>query len=58
MSEPAYQVVLNNEEQYSIWDAHREPPNRWRADGFTGTKQECLAHIAKVWTDLRPLSVR
>jgi MbtH protein len=53
-----YQVVVNHEEQYSIWDAHREPPDGWRADGFAGVKQECLAHIAEVWTDMRPLSAR
>jgi MbtH protein len=54
----AYQVVVNHEEQYSIWDLNREPPDGWRADGFTGTRQQCLAHIAEVWTDLRPLSAR
>jgi MbtH protein len=54
----AYQVVVNHEEQYSIWDANREPPDGWRPDGYTGTRQQCLAHIAEVWTDLRPLSVR
>jgi MbtH protein len=54
----AYQVVVNQEEQYSIWDANREPPDGWRTDGFAGTRQQCLAHITEVWTDLRPLSVR
>jgi MbtH protein len=59
MSETAaYQVVRNHEEQYSIWEAHREPPDGWVADGFTGAKPDCLAHIARVWTDLRPLSAR
>ncbi len=58
MSEAAFQVVLNHEEQYSIWDAHREPPEGWHTDGFTGTKPECLAHITEVWTDLRPRSAR
>jgi MbtH protein len=53
-----YQVVLNHEEQYSIWDARREPPDGWRAEGFTGTKEACLAHIARVWTNLLPLSAR
>jgi MbtH protein len=53
-----FQVVVNHEEQYSIWDANREPPDGWRADGFTGDRQQCLAHIAQVWTDLRPLSAR
>lgn len=58
MSEAAFQVVVNHEEQYSTWDAHREPPRGWRPAGFTGTRAECLAHIAEVWTDLRPLSAR
>jgi MbtH protein len=53
-----YQVVVNHEEQYSIWDAHREPPQGWRAAGFEGAKDACLAHIAEVWTDMRPLSAR
>ncbi|WP_331461084.1 MbtH family protein [Micromonospora tarapacensis] len=53
-----YQVVVNHEEQYSIWPAHREPPEGWRGEGTVGTKADCLARIAEVWTDLRPLSVR
>jgi MbtH protein len=51
-------VVLNDEEQYSIWPADRPIPAGWRAEGFAGGKQECLAHIAQVWTDMRPLSIR
>jgi MbtH protein len=54
----AYRVVLNDEEQYSIWWADREPPAGWRADGTEGTKDQCLAHIGEVWTDMRPLSLR
>ncbi len=53
-----HKVVINDEEQYSIWPADRELPAGWRADGKTGTKDECLAHIAEVWTDMRPLSLR
>jgi MbtH protein len=53
-----YQVVVNHEEQYSIWDADREPPQGWRAVGFEGAKDACLTHIAEVWTDMRPLSAR
>ena len=53
-----YQVVLNDEEQYSIWPADRELPLGWRAEGKTGPKAECLEHIAEVWTDMRPLSLR
>ncbi|HEX2833539.1 MAG TPA: MbtH family NRPS accessory protein [Thermoanaerobaculia bacterium] len=53
-----YQVVVNDEEQYSIWPANRELPLGWRSAGKSGTKQECLAYIQEVWTDMRPLSLR
>ncbi len=53
-----YQVVLNDEEQYSIWPADRDLPAGWRAEGTTGPRAECLAHIDVVWTDMRPLSLR
>jgi MbtH protein len=51
-------VVLNHEEQYSIWPVGWEIPSGWRADGVTGTEAECLDHIDRVWTDMRPLSLR
>ncbi len=51
-------VVVNHEEQYSIWPADRELPLGWRNSGKTGSKEECLAHIDEVWTDMRPLSLR
>jgi MbtH protein len=53
-----YKVVINHEEQYSIWFADRENPPGWRDEGKTGTKKECIEHIDQVWTDMRPLSVR
>ncbi len=53
-----YKVVLNHEEQYSIWPENREPPLGWNDAGKTGTKAECLAYIEEVWTDMRPLSLR
>ncbi|MEU9038882.1 MbtH family NRPS accessory protein [Streptomyces sp. NPDC048352] len=53
-----YRVVLNDEEQYSIWWAGRELPAGWRAEGTEGTREECLARISEVWTDLRPASLR
>ncbi|MER7009468.1 MbtH family NRPS accessory protein [Dactylosporangium sp. NPDC000555] len=58
MSDEIYDVVLNDEEQYSIWTADDEPPPGWRRAGFRGPKAECLAHIDEVWTDMRPLSLR
>jgi len=53
-----FAVVVNHEEQYSIWPEGRPIPAGWRATGFAGGKNECLEHIAQVWTDMRPLSVR
>ncbi|NUO58777.1 MAG: MbtH family NRPS accessory protein [Hamadaea sp.] len=53
-----YAVVLNHEEQYSIWPVDRELPPGWHGDGFIGLKEACLAHIDEVWTDMRPLSLR
>ena len=53
-----YKVVVNHEEQYSIWPADREKPLGWSDAGKQGTKAECLAYIEEVWTDMRPLSLR
>lgn len=53
-----YKVVLNHEEQYSIWPADRENAPGWKDEGFSGNKSDCLAHIEEVWTDMRPLSLR
>ena len=53
-----YKVVVNHEEQYSIWPDYKEIPAGWRAVGKTGLKPECLAYIKEVWTDMRPLSLR
>lgn len=53
-----YTVVVNHEEQYSIWPADRELPAGWREVGTTGSRSECLAAITEVWTDLRPKSLR
>ncbi|MER5425190.1 MbtH family protein [Streptosporangium roseum] len=54
----SFLVVLNDEEQYSVWPGGRELPAGWRAEGFQGSREDCLAHIDQVWTDMRPLSVR
>lgn len=56
--ERTYRVVVNDEDQYSIWDEHREPPAGWRDTGVHGTEESCLAHIDEVWTDMRPRSLR
>ncbi len=53
-----FEVVVNAEEQYSIWPSATEPPAGWRKVGKSGSQQSCLAHIEEIWTDMRPLSVR
>ncbi len=53
-----YKVVVNHEEEYSIWPADRENPVGWKDGGKSGSKAECLAYIKEVWTDMRPLTLR
>ena len=53
-----YNVVMNPEEQYSIWPADKQIPIGWTPTGKSGPKGECLSHIKEVWTDMRPLSLR
>lgn len=53
-----YTVVVNHEEQYSIWPEYKDIPKGWRAVGKTGLKAVCLAYIKEVWTDMRPRSLR
>lgn len=57
-SDLLYKVVVNHEEQYSVWFADRPVPAGWTETGTAGTREECLASIAEVWTDLTPRSVR
>jgi len=56
--ETIFRVVMNPEEQYSIWPDYRPIPEGWRDTGFSGKRPDCLAHIDAVWTDMRPLSLR
>lgn len=51
-------VVRNDEDQHSIWFADRDLPPGWAAAGFRGSREDCLAHVDQVWTDLRPRSLR
>ncbi len=53
-----YEVVVNHEEQYSIWPDYKKLPLGWNTVGKKGLKQECLDYIGEVWTDMRPLSLR
>jgi MbtH protein len=58
MADTRYLVVVNAEEQFSIWAESMAVPQGWRAEGFVGSEEDCLAHIETVWTDMRPLSLR
>lgn len=58
MSELTYHVVRNAEEQYSIWPTHRDLPAGWETVGPPAGKEECLARIEEIWTDIRPKSLR
>ena len=53
-----YKVVVNHEEQYSIWPEDRDNPKGWKDVGYSGSKDACLAHISEIWTDMTPLSLR
>lgn len=53
-----YIVLINEEEQYSLWPSHKSIPEGWRSVGVTGSKAECVEYVDKVWTDITPLSVR
>jgi MbtH protein len=53
-----FKVVMNDEEQYSIWPAERGNAPGWRDAGPRGTKGECLDRIRELWTDMRPRSLR
>jgi MbtH protein len=53
-----YQVLMNDEEQFSLWPASHDVPAGWRSAGKVGDKQECMAYVDEVWTDMRPRSLR
>ena len=53
-----YEVVINLEDQYSIWPKRKEIPYGWKAVGKSGLKDECLAYIKEVWADMRPKSLK
>ena len=53
-----YQVLVNDEEQHSLWPVGKELPEGWRRAGKEGSKQDCMDHVDAVWTDMRPRSLR
>ena len=52
-----HRVLVNEEEQYSLWPKDNAIPNGWKSVK-EGTRAECLAYVKEVWTDMRPLSLR
>ncbi|MEO3776716.1 MbtH family NRPS accessory protein [Micromonospora sp. B11E3] len=58
MEDTAVKVLVNHEEQYSLWPDFLDVPAGWKDTGVSGTKDECLAYVKEVWTDMRPLSLR
>ncbi|MFC7220904.1 MbtH family protein [Streptomyces polyrhachis] len=58
MAENETKVLVNDEEQYSLWPAYLAVPSGWRDTGVAGTKEGCLEYVREVWTDMRPLSLR
>jgi MbtH protein len=58
MEDTSLKVLVNHEEQYSLWPDFLDVPAGWRETGVAGTKDECLAYVNEVWTDMRPLSLR
>jgi MbtH protein len=53
-----FYVLVNDEDQYSLWPADQEPPSGWHRAGKEGTREECSAYVDEVWTDMRPRSLR
>ena len=53
-----FEVVMNIEDQYSIWSQRKDMPYGWKTVGKSGTKEECLAYIKEIWTDMRPRSLK
>jgi MbtH protein len=57
-NEAVFEVVMNDEEQYSIWPAEKVLPAGWRLAGKRDVKAACLEFIDEAWMDMRPLSLR
>jgi MbtH protein len=53
-----YQVLRNDEDQYSLWQADHDVPAGWQPVGKQGTRDECSAYVDEAWTDMRPRSLR
>ena len=58
MADAVFQVLVNDEEQRSLWPLGKELPQGWRSEGKEGSRQECMDYVDTVWTDMRPRSLR
>ncbi|MFJ2766649.1 MbtH family protein [Streptomyces sp. NPDC087300] len=56
--EGRYLVLVNDEEQHSLWPAAIEVPAGWRTAYGEDSRAACLAHIEETWTDMRPAGLR
>lgn len=54
----SYYVLVNDEEQHSLWPSFAEVPAGWRTVFGADTREACLAYVEANWTDLRPKSLR
>lgn len=53
-----FYVLVNDEEQYSLWPAFADVPAGWRVVFGESERAQCLDFVEKTWTDLRPRSLR
>ncbi len=51
-------IVRNHEDQHALWQTHLALPHGWEDVGFSGTKEQCLQHVQRVWPDITPKSAR
>jgi MbtH protein len=51
-------VVVNDEDQHSLWPAFADVPAGWRKVFGEASRAECLAYVEEHWTDIRPKSLR
>ncbi|NEC91733.1 MbtH family NRPS accessory protein [Streptomyces sp. SID12501] len=53
-----YLVLVNNEQQHSIWPSGLGIPIGWTAVCEARPRQECLEYVETHWTDMRPAGIR
>jgi MbtH protein len=52
-----YLVLVNEENQHSLWPSWLDVPAGWSVAHEEDTRQGCLDHIEENWTDIRPASL-